>query len=195
MTQRNNTRQRPNNQDAQANQNQSNNLAQANQDQPNHQMKEETIFDNNINTFKPKTQETADVQISLFNEISHAITRIDGKIDNMQRDITEMNDNIRAILDQLTDYEPEWSKSAVYIRDNLNDLKWSQTMEFFTELINRINENNEINPIPEFSRNEKRKRKYLFHKLDQFWTQISRKLEDPETVQEIKNLILNTKPT
>lgn len=40
MTQHNNTQQRPNNQDA-----------QANQDQPNHQIKEEeTIFDNYINT-------------------------------------------------------------------------------------------------------------------------------------------------
>lgn len=108
--------------------------------------------------------------------------------------MTEMNDNIRAILNQLPDYELEWSKSAAYIIDNLNDLKWSQTMEFFTEVITRINEDSETHPIPEFSRKEMRKRKYLLHKLDQFWNQISRKLEDPEIVQEIKNLILNTKP-
>lgn len=73
---------------------------------------------------------------------------------------------------------------------NLDDLTWEETKKFFIKLIDDINENHQMNPIPPITRTEARQRIYFLHKLDTFWDEIFVPLANDGTVARIINCLV-----
>lgn len=131
--------------------------------------------------------------------LTNAETSFQGKLLEELIDIKNkmetMDAKIDLIQDRLPEVEPQCSKTYMYIMNNLHEeLKWSQTMQFFIELLRRLNQDNQRNPILEFTRREMRDRKHFMFKLDIIWDQISPIFGNAGTVEEIKNLVLHPNP-
>lgn len=178
MPARANRQQRPNNQ-----------AAQVNQEQPNNQPQQDQrtlaeIFESS----KISHQSFVNDNISFQGKILEELTKINDKMQNMDT-------KLDLILDRIPEVEPRCSQSYIYIMNNLHEeLTWTQTTEFFKELFSRMNQDNQRNPILKFTRSEMRDRKYFLYKLDIIWDLISPILENVETVEEIKNLVLHPDP-
>lgn len=178
MPARANRQQRPNNQ-----------AAQVNQEQPNNQPQQDQrtlaeIFESS----KISHQSFVNDNISFQGKILEELTKINDKMQTMDT-------KLDLILDRIPEVEPRCSQSYIYIMNNLHEeLTWTQTTEFFKELFSRMNQDNQRNPILKFTRSEMRDRKYFLYKLDIIWDLISPILENVETVEEIKNLVLHPDP-
>ena len=86
------------------------------------------------------------------------------------------------------DYGQPSSPTTRYIYNYLNDLNWRQISMLFEELIIRFNRENRESQIPPITRDEKRKKSLLLHKLDIYWDQLQPFLNDG-TIPDIRNTL------
>ena len=127
---------------------------------------------------------------------------IDNRLSDIQttlEQVTASNETISASIARLTerfdsafgpDVDGPLSNTGKFIYQNFTDLNTSKIIPFFTKFIEWVNENTGLR-IPPVNHYEKRDKRLLINKIDNYWDLLEPHLSDLIVVRQIKDLILN----
>ena len=146
--------------------------------------------------------ECADLQNSYFQSIDDRLSQIQESLEQLTESInasiaqlTTINASIANLTERINsvfgpDVDGTLSNAHQFINTSLADLDRSKIVPFFVKFIEWINQNTDLE-IPPVSHYQQREKKLLLNKIDEHWDQLEPHLRNLQTVNRIKNLILN----